>query len=35
LVARAGLAEKILPLEEIAREIVRRVAAQNSLQLTH
>jgi two-component system chemotaxis response regulator CheB len=34
-VARAGLAEKILPLEEIAREIVRRVAAQNSLQLTH
>jgi two-component system, chemotaxis family, protein-glutamate methylesterase/glutaminase len=34
-VARAGLAEKILPLEQIGGEIIRRVAAQTSLQLTH
>ena len=34
-VARAGLAEKILPLDQIGREIIRRVAAQASLQLTH
>ena len=34
-VARAGLAEKILPLDQIGREIIRRVAAQPSLQLTH
>jgi two-component system, chemotaxis family, protein-glutamate methylesterase/glutaminase len=34
-VARAGLAEKILPLDQICGEIVRRVAAQPSLQLTH
>ena len=33
--ARAGLAEKILPLDQICGEIVRRVAAQPSLQLTH
>jgi two-component system chemotaxis response regulator CheB len=34
-VARAGLAEKILPLDQIGDEIIRRVAAQPSLQLTH
>ena len=34
-VARAGLAEKILPLDHIGIEIIRRVAAQPSLQLTH
>jgi len=34
-VARAGLAEKVLPLDEIAGEILRRVAAQPSFQLTH
>jgi two-component system chemotaxis response regulator CheB len=34
-VARAGLAEKILPLDQIYGEILRRVAAQPSLQLTH
>ncbi len=34
-VARAGLAEKILPLNQMANEIMRRVAAQPSLQLTH
>ena len=34
-VARAGLAEKILPLDQIGGEIIRRVAAQTSLQLTH
>jgi two-component system chemotaxis response regulator CheB len=34
-VARAGLAEKILPLDQICGEIIRRVAAQPSLQLTH
>lgn len=34
-VVRAGLAEKILPLDQIAAEIVRRVAAQPSLQLAH
>jgi len=34
-VARAGLAEKILPLDQICGEILRRVAAQPSLQLTH
>lgn len=33
-VARAGLAEKILPLDQIGGEILRRVA-QPSLQLTH
>jgi two-component system chemotaxis response regulator CheB len=31
-VARAGLAEKILPLDQICGEILRRVAAQHSLQ---
>jgi two-component system, chemotaxis family, protein-glutamate methylesterase/glutaminase len=34
-VARAGLAEKILPLDQIGIEIIRRVALQPSLQLTH
>lgn len=34
-VARAGLAEKILPLDQMGGEIIRRVAAQPSLQLTH
>jgi len=34
-VARAGLAEKILPLNQIAGEITRRVAAQLSLQVAH
>ena len=34
-VARAGLAEKILPLDQIGSEIIRRVALQPSLQLTH
>jgi two-component system, chemotaxis family, protein-glutamate methylesterase/glutaminase len=34
-VARAGLAEKILPLDQICTEIMRRVAAQPSLLLTH
>ena len=34
-VARAGLAEKILPLDQIGGEIFRRVAAQTTLQLTH
>lgn len=34
-VARAGLAEKILPLDQIGGEIIRRVTAQPSLQLTH
>jgi two-component system, chemotaxis family, protein-glutamate methylesterase/glutaminase len=34
-VARAGLAEKILPLDQIGNEIIRRVAAQPSLQMTH
>jgi len=34
-VARAGLAEKILPLDQICGEILRRVAAQPSLQLIH
>jgi two-component system chemotaxis response regulator CheB len=34
-VARAGLAEKILPLDQIGNEILRRVAAQPSFQLTH
>lgn len=34
-VARGGLAEKILPLDQIGLEIMRRVAAQPSLQLTH
>jgi chemotaxis response regulator CheB len=28
-VARAGLAEKILPLDQIANEIIRRVAVQS------
>ncbi len=32
-VARAGLAEKILPLDQISNEIIRRVAPQPSLQL--
>ena len=32
-VARAGLAEKILPLDQICNEIIRRVAPQPSLQL--
>jgi len=34
-VARAGLAEKVLPLDQIYDEIIRRVAAQPSFQLTH
>jgi two-component system, chemotaxis family, protein-glutamate methylesterase/glutaminase len=34
-VARAGLAEKILPLDQICAEIMKRVAAQPSFQLTH
>ncbi|HWZ55088.1 MAG TPA: CheB methylesterase domain-containing protein [Verrucomicrobiae bacterium] len=34
-VARAGLAEKILPIDQIGGEIFRRVAAQPSFQLTH
>ena len=34
-VAHAGLAEKILPLDQICGEIMRRVTAQPSLQLTH
>jgi two-component system chemotaxis response regulator CheB len=34
-VARAGLAEKILPLDQIGNEIIRRVAAQPAFQLTH
>ncbi len=34
-VARAGLAEKVLPLDQIGTEIIRRIAARPSLQLTH
>src|SRR4029077_6669823 len=34
-VARAGLAEKILPLDQVAREIVPRSAASASLQIPH
>jgi two-component system chemotaxis response regulator CheB len=34
-VARAGLAEKVLPLDQIGNEIIRRVAGQPSFQLTH
>jgi two-component system chemotaxis response regulator CheB len=34
-VARAGLAEKILPLEEIGAEIIQRISAKPSFQLTH
>ena len=34
-VARAGLAEKILPLDQIAGEISRRVANQPSLQMSY
>ncbi len=34
-VARAGLAEKILPLDQIGGEIVRRAAAQPTYQLIH
>jgi two-component system chemotaxis response regulator CheB len=34
-VARAGLAEKILPLDQIAGEINRRVSSQMPLQLAH
>jgi two-component system chemotaxis response regulator CheB len=34
-VARAGLAEKILPLDRIGAEIARRVATQASLQFAH
>lgn len=34
-VARAGLAEKVLPLDQIGAEIIRRVAAQPALQLIH
>ena len=34
-VARAGLAEKILPIDQIAAEISRRAAVQLSLQLIH
>jgi two-component system, chemotaxis family, protein-glutamate methylesterase/glutaminase len=35
IVARAGLAEKILPLNQIASEIIRRVATQFPLQMAH
>lgn len=34
-VARAGFAEKILPLDQIGNEIIRRIASRPSLQLTH
>src|ERR1700688_4364954 len=34
-VARAGWAEKVLPLDQIGNEIIRRVAGQPSFQLTH
>ena len=34
-VVRAGLAEKILPLDQIGNEIVRRVSARPQLQLAH
>ena len=34
-VARAGLAERVLPIDQIGAEISRRVAAQPFLQLTH
>lgn len=34
-VARAGLAEKVLPLDQLGSEIIRRAAAQPSLQLAH
>jgi two-component system chemotaxis response regulator CheB len=34
-VARAGLAEKVLPLDQICGEIMRRVLTQPSLQLAH
>jgi two-component system chemotaxis response regulator CheB len=34
-VARAGLAEKVLPFDQIGTEIIRRIAARPSLQLTH
>ena len=34
-VARAGLAEKVLPLDQIGAEIIRRVATKYPLQLTH
>ena len=34
-VARAGLAEKTLPLDQIGGEIIRRAAARTSFQLTH
>jgi two-component system chemotaxis response regulator CheB len=35
IVARAGLAEKILPLDHIGAEILRRVTAQPSLLPAH
>jgi len=34
-VARAGLAEKILPLDQIGAEIIRRASQQPALHLTH
>jgi two-component system chemotaxis response regulator CheB len=34
-VARAGLAEKVLPLDQIGNEIIRRATLQSSYQLTH
>ena len=34
-VARAGLAEKILPLDQICGEITRRVSGQVALQSVH
>ena len=34
-VARAGFAEKILPLDQIGKEIICRVTAQTSFRLTH
>jgi two-component system, chemotaxis family, protein-glutamate methylesterase/glutaminase len=34
-VARAGLAEKVLPLDQIGNEIIRSVTGQPSFQLTH
>jgi two-component system chemotaxis response regulator CheB len=34
-VARAGLAEEILPLDQIGAEIIRRASQQPALHLTH
>jgi two-component system chemotaxis response regulator CheB len=35
IVARAGLAEQVLPIDQIGGEICRRATVQPSLQLTH